>query len=426
MALIQCPECGGQVSDRAFSCPHCGFPINQSSHNVSVGRPVSRKKSSGNMRLPNGFGTVQYLKGRRRKPFVAKVKPLLITNDQTRKTHYKYQYLGSFETRQEAVTAILKYNENPRALRKSKTLQQLYDEWLPKYSEGLSSQSSLRTVTSAWAYVWPLYQAKVTDLSPGDLKDCIINAALPNDPSYKKRAGAKASPRTQQRMKSLFNLLWDYAEEYGIVEKNYARLFTLDNAIEQDVQAQQREGKPFTYQEVLTLWTHLGKLSFVDMIICQIYTGMRPQELCLLRLENVHISEGWMMGGMKTESGFNRLIPIHPEILGLIQNSYEYASSINSSYLFNDPVARDHPNITYDMYRHRFRRVMDSLKMDHVPHDCRHTFITYAKKSGMDPYDLKRIVGHKIYDVTEKVYTHTSLEDLKIAIHMFKISEQES
>ena len=27
MALIPCPECDKQVSDRARSCPHCGFPV---------------------------------------------------------------------------------------------------------------------------------------------------------------------------------------------------------------------------------------------------------------------------------------------------------------------------------------------------------------------------------------------------------------
>lgn len=27
MALIQCPECYGKVSDKAASCPHCGYPM---------------------------------------------------------------------------------------------------------------------------------------------------------------------------------------------------------------------------------------------------------------------------------------------------------------------------------------------------------------------------------------------------------------
>ena len=29
MALIDCPECESEVSDRAGSCPHCGYQINR-------------------------------------------------------------------------------------------------------------------------------------------------------------------------------------------------------------------------------------------------------------------------------------------------------------------------------------------------------------------------------------------------------------
>lgn len=27
MALIKCPECGKEISDKAQSCPNCGYPI---------------------------------------------------------------------------------------------------------------------------------------------------------------------------------------------------------------------------------------------------------------------------------------------------------------------------------------------------------------------------------------------------------------
>ena len=30
MALITCPECHGQVSDKATACPHCGYPLERS------------------------------------------------------------------------------------------------------------------------------------------------------------------------------------------------------------------------------------------------------------------------------------------------------------------------------------------------------------------------------------------------------------
>ena len=29
MALINCPECGQEVSDQATSCPHCGYGLNE-------------------------------------------------------------------------------------------------------------------------------------------------------------------------------------------------------------------------------------------------------------------------------------------------------------------------------------------------------------------------------------------------------------
>lgn len=37
MALINCPECGKEISDKAVACPHCGCPINaQSKQEVAV------------------------------------------------------------------------------------------------------------------------------------------------------------------------------------------------------------------------------------------------------------------------------------------------------------------------------------------------------------------------------------------------------
>ena len=29
MALIKCPECGREVSDRTTTCIHCGFPFDE-------------------------------------------------------------------------------------------------------------------------------------------------------------------------------------------------------------------------------------------------------------------------------------------------------------------------------------------------------------------------------------------------------------
>jgi integrase len=58
----------------------------------------------------------------------------------------------------------------------------------------------------------------------------------------------------------------------------------------------------------------------------------------------------------------------------------------------------------------------------------RHTFITKAKAYNVDEYILKLIVGHSIEDITEKVYTHRTIEQLrneienKIILDMQKMS----
>lgn len=42
--------------------------------------------------------------------------------------------------------------------------------------------------------------------------------------------------------------------------------------------------------------------------------------------------------------------------------------------------------------------------------------ITKAKAYNMDKYILKLIVGHAIEDITEKVYTHRTIEQLRSEI----------
>ena len=39
MALTACPECGGKVSDKAFACPACGYPI--AAPNMAPAKPGS-------------------------------------------------------------------------------------------------------------------------------------------------------------------------------------------------------------------------------------------------------------------------------------------------------------------------------------------------------------------------------------------------
>ena len=44
MALIQCPECELQVSDKALSCPHCGYPLKEKDQTKGRGKAKPKRK----------------------------------------------------------------------------------------------------------------------------------------------------------------------------------------------------------------------------------------------------------------------------------------------------------------------------------------------------------------------------------------------
>lgn len=137
--------------------------------------------------------------------------------------------------------------------------------------------------------------------------------------------------------------------------------------------------------------------------------------------------ENWtFQGGMKTDAGENRVVPIHSRIQELVRKKYREAEAIGSPYLLNwaDPNNRNKKNfeLTYARYQKAFERIRDELKLnpEHRPHDGRTHFVTMSKRYGVDEYAIKYMVGHKISDITEKVYTRREFAWLREEIEKIK------
>ncbi len=369
------------------------------------------------MKLPNGYGSVTKLSGNRRKPYLARVTLGWITDEQTGKTVQNRVPIGTFKTKKEALQALAEYGANPYDIQNNNlTLAELYQKWTESYFPTLESESSSRTITAAWRYCHAIHSMRVKDLRARHIKGIMEDGYI--IPSRGKDAGHKvpASPGTKARIKSMFNLMLDYALEYELVDKNYARTFDLSNDIIKEKEAATRGHINFNDQEMETLWNNIDSFRFVDWILIQCYMGWRPQELAMLELENVDFENWCITGGMKTDAGKHRTVPIHSRIRELVRKNYEIAISLRSNRLLNDPDAvKGSMMITYDKYAGRFSKVMDTLKLceDHRPHDPRTTFITMAKKAGVDEYVIKLLSGHKITDITESVYTKRDLEWLR-------------
>ena len=392
MTLLKCPECRHDVSDKALTCPNCGYPMNMPSSTkprIRNGKPT---------KLPNGYGTIYKMSGKRSRPYRAMKTDKWIIDPVTGKSKQIRSTIGYYQSREDAMIALANYNENPYDIKAdSITFSEVYEKWSENYFPTLSNPSSVRTVTAAYAYCNGLYDMRMKDIKVSHLEGTILNAQVGDS--------------TKSRIKSLFNMMYKYAVAHDIVEKDYASvMFANGSPIKR---SRTKEVIPFSQEEIFLLWDNLDSIAFADMILIGIYSGWRPQELAILKVADIDIKVGTMLGGLKTDAGKNRIVPIHPLIRPLIENRMKEATSMQSEFLFNDANGQQGTYMTYDKYRKRFEKVMKYLKLTHRPHETRHTFITKAKVCNVDEYILKLIVGHAIDDITEKVYTHRTIDQLR-------------
>lgn len=409
--LVKCPECELQVSDKASTCPHCGYPMQP---NIKARKP--RNKNNKRRRLPNGFGQISEIKNRNlRNPFRAMIS---VGKDENGRPICKPLKPESyFPTYNDAYAALVEYNKNPYDLGPSITVKELYEKWLPEHEKTVKS---VRSIESAWSYCSAVYGMRVKDLRARHVKGCM-------DEGTSTYRGITKTPSASMKnqIKSLFNLMLDYALEYELVDRNYSRTFNLSEETIKEIVTVKQEHIPFTDEEMDLLWQHVDDKMMVDILLIQCYSGWRPQEIGLLELKDVDLDNWVFSGGMKTDAGTGRVVPIHSRIRHLVERKYKEAQQLGSLYLFNytDPNARlKSTALTYARYQKGFSMIRDELKLnpEHRPHDGRKHFVTMAKKYKLDEYAIKYMVGHKISDITEKVYTQREFEWLKEELEKIK------
>ena len=248
MALTTCPECSGKVSDKAYSCPHCGFPLRS-------GASAPRKAKSPGKRRRNGTGTIVKLSGARRKPFQVRV------NTRIDEWGYpRYDVLGNFPDRVSADIALAEYNREPYSVgNRKKTFLQVFQDWYKwKYKTAVDAPgkktSSQYCALAAFKHCEQLHNRIMPDISALDLQQILDREDL--------------SHSMLEHIKTLFNQMYRYALQFDIVAKNCAEFVRIGK--EDDTES----GIPFTDEEIQKLWDHKDE-PFVDTILIYIYSGWR-------------------------------------------------------------------------------------------------------------------------------------------------------
>lgn len=149
------------------------------------------------------------------------------------------------------------------------------------------------------------------------------------------------------------------------------------------------------------------------MVLILLYTGIRAEEFLILENKNIHLDDQYFITGVKTDAGKSRIIPIHNDILPIIQKYYNpkkhYFWDFNGSQRI------------YQTLRWRFDRLMKKLNIDHIPHDTRHTTATAMHNANLDIMYIKLILGHHINDITQRVYIHSNPKILVDEINKMKL-----
>ncbi|NLE89804.1 MAG: zinc-ribbon domain-containing protein [Dehalococcoidales bacterium] len=58
MALINCPECGREISDQVKACPHCGYPLESESENAQETQPQQVEITGVNLKKQGNWKSI--------------------------------------------------------------------------------------------------------------------------------------------------------------------------------------------------------------------------------------------------------------------------------------------------------------------------------------------------------------------------------
>lgn len=342
-------------------------------------------------RLPNGYGSISKLSGKRRNPYCVRpptteyddegrpIRPKPICYTDT--WHHAFVALTAWKagTYTPGMEATLSTSEKDieriladysRVTRKvdGLTFKQVYDLAIEHHKVKNLTESATRNYKNGFNALAALHDQVLSALTLDDLQNAVNQVQGKALPSFAKRT---------------LRLCYKYAVLRGFCKTNLGSYVIVSSYDE-------KHGTPFSDDEIKTLWEHYKEDKILSDALIMIYSGFRVSAYNTIE---VNLKERYFKGGVKTKAGKGRIVPIHECIYPLVKK-------------YGVPVYNG------STYGSRFSRILKTYGMDHSPHDCRHTFSALCERYGVRENDRKRLLGHAFTDVTNGVYGHRTLEDL--------------
>ena len=369
-------------------------------------------------RLPNGYGSIKRLSGKNRsnpygvyppaKEFNEDGIPLLqkalcyvddwykgftvltwYRNGEYYSGREKELSTDSDDLKAQVLGILTKYNQTQREAADQMTFSDVYMEyynWKFKkpYDHNEKKTSMESSMRAAYNNCKNIHDNSFRALTATDLQSVIDNCTLKHS--------------SLELIVTLFHQMYKYAESNDLCDKDYSRFVMIDK--EED----DEHGEPFTESDLRILWENKEDET-VEMLLIMCYSGFR---IAAYMDMVTNLEEKYFQGGVKTASGRNRIVPIHSAIFPLIEKRL-------------NRIGKYLPKTTQSFRRAMYAKLKQLGIEKHTPHDCRHTFSMLCDKYDVNENDKKLMLGHAFQDVTNKVYRHRELDDLRDQIEKIKV-----
>ncbi len=366
----------------------------------------------------NGSGTIRKVNGANGTRFYAYTPAKYICDEEGNYRCIR-EALGGFSRRSDARAALEEYARHPLSKYKY-TLTDVYENWKgPAFAD--ITKSTQDNYTSAWMQICTAapntVKKQIQEVTTSELRQILDFWTTEHEVTVKSRDGlpkkkiaGPLSLSSLTKIKALLTQLYDYSLANNIIDKNYASLVKIPKGIKAGTK------RAFTDAEFEILEKGWQSIPGADAVYALCYLGFRVSEFCQLTPASYNKAAQTLKGGLKTEAGRDRIVPIHPNISALIEN---WASAGHES-LYADangkPYNKD--RFTRNVWKPAIKAL--GLPDDLTPHSARHTCGTRLSAAGARPEDIQAILGHADYSVTANTYINQDVAALRESMSRMK------
>lgn len=365
---MNCRKCDKPLPDGALFC--CWCAADQRTKN-KTGKPKQRGNGQGCVyKLPNGKYRAVVVLGYYR--------------GDDGKIHKKTKS-KIFAKRSDGILAIQELKSTPfMETRKIYTVSDLYELFQNSKDYNAFSAGHQKKLGYAWNKLEPLHFRPINEITVYEMQAVIDDKAATYDPA--------------KDMKAVMSHLYTLAMKKEIVTFNKTNLLDLP-------ESPTAKRERWEDSEIQAFWNDYKTNPFTGYILIMIYAGLRYGEISTITLDNIHYDDYYMIGGIKTDAGINREIPIADEIMPIIK---ALAEGKRKKLL----------EMNEDTFYSEYWDVISRLSLRHLPpQTCRHTYFSLMTAAGIQAGIITETGGHASYLTTMKNYVRLSVEEKRSAVN---------